>query len=173
MCPEGFMLLGGATWFYDSAPRRADYGSIAALGLCLYLNQLLYILGLQLAGVTLATCLQPSIPVVTVILSMLLGLERVSVMRTTGAPSMRAHSCAHMCCSARMSGRIAPLDSPIAGTCAFSGMHARNELLSGCMRVAQKRPSTSHLSLPVHALALGGLLNVRQLQAQCLRQEGQ
>jgi drug/metabolite transporter (DMT)-like permease len=73
-----------ATSVFHTVPRRADVPAIFALGLCLFLNQLLYILGLNLAGVTLATCLQPSIPVFTAVLSMLCGQEDPSAHRISG-----------------------------------------------------------------------------------------
>ena len=82
----GAMLLIGAQLAYGQRPRRADVAAVAALGGCLFLNQLLYILGLRLAGVTLATCLQPSIPVITAALAMLLRIEHFSPMRASGAP---------------------------------------------------------------------------------------
>ena len=58
---------------------------VAGLGLCLFLNQLLFILGLHLAGMTLAACMQPAIPVFTALLSMLCGQEAASVKRVSGA----------------------------------------------------------------------------------------
>ena len=62
---------------------------VAALGLCLFLNQLLFILGLNLAGMTLAACMQPAIPVFTAFLSMLCGQEAASTKRVSGAYSCR------------------------------------------------------------------------------------
>lgn len=80
------MLLGGAAWLHRATPARGDWVAIGGLGVCLFLNQLLYVLGLNLAGVTLATCLQPSIPVFTVLLCMAVRQEHVSVSRCLGAP---------------------------------------------------------------------------------------
>jgi drug/metabolite transporter (DMT)-like permease len=78
-----------AAALHGAVPARADVAAIAALGVCLFLNQLLYILGLQLAGVTAASCMQPSIPVLTVALSMAARAEAVSALRIAGAPALR------------------------------------------------------------------------------------
>ena len=80
----GSMLLIAATALHRLAPRRADALAVAALGACLFGNQVAYILGLQLAGVTMAACMQPSIPVFTVVISMATGQEASSLARLAG-----------------------------------------------------------------------------------------
>ncbi|NJR41513.1 MAG: EamA family transporter [Akkermansiaceae bacterium] len=67
-----------------TAMKSSHIPLIAALGLCLFLNQLLFILGLHLAGVALAACMQPTIPVFTALLSMLCGQEQASTRRVSG-----------------------------------------------------------------------------------------
>lgn len=54
------------------------------LGLCLWLNQLLYILGIDMSGVVVATCMQPIIPVFTAMLAVALKLEAGSVQKFAG-----------------------------------------------------------------------------------------
>lgn len=46
--------------------------------------QLFYILGIDMSGVMLATCMQPSIPVITVLLGVLFGLEAGSLQKFAG-----------------------------------------------------------------------------------------
>lgn len=46
--------------------------------------QLFYILGIDMSGVMLATCMQPSIPVITALLGVLLGLEAGSLQKFAG-----------------------------------------------------------------------------------------
>ena len=46
--------------------------------------QLFYILGIDMSGVMLATCMQPSIPVITALLGVLLGLEAGSLQKFCG-----------------------------------------------------------------------------------------
>lgn len=86
----GAALLAVATTVYGVVPRRQDLLRIAGLGLCLFLNQLLFILGLFLAGVTLASCMQPTIPVFTSVLSMLCGQEQPSSRRVAGVLRLTA-----------------------------------------------------------------------------------
>ena len=57
---------------------------MAGLGLCLWLNQLLYILGIDMSGVVVATCMQPIIPVFTAMLAVALKLEAGSVQKFAG-----------------------------------------------------------------------------------------
>lgn len=79
------MLTTFATGVQGTTLKPAHIPLVAALGLCLFFNQLLYILGLNLAGVTLAACMQPAIPVFTALLSMLCGQELASTRRVSGA----------------------------------------------------------------------------------------
>ncbi len=50
-------------------PAKRDLLRVAALGLCLYFNQLFYIIGIDLSGVVVATCMQPTIPVFTAMIA--------------------------------------------------------------------------------------------------------
>lgn len=65
-------------------PKRHDLPKVAGLGLCLWLNQLLYILGIDMSGVVVATCMQPIIPVFTAMLAVALGLEAGSLQKFAG-----------------------------------------------------------------------------------------
>ena len=65
-------------------PKRQDLPHIAALGVCLFFNQLLYIIGISLSGVLVATCMQPTIPVFTAMLAVLLKLESGSIQKFLG-----------------------------------------------------------------------------------------
>ena len=55
-----------------------------ALGGCLFLNQLFYILGIDMSGVVVATCMQPTIPVFTAMLAVTMGLEPGSCQKFLG-----------------------------------------------------------------------------------------
>ena len=65
-------------------PKRSDLLHVAALGVCLFFNQLMYILGISLSGVLVATCMQPTIPVFTAMLAVCLRLESGSVQKFFG-----------------------------------------------------------------------------------------
>lgn len=73
------MLLPAGT-----LPKRQDLLHVAALGVCLFFNQLLYILGISLSGVLVATCMQPTIPVFTAMLAVMLKLESGSIQKFAG-----------------------------------------------------------------------------------------
>mmetsp|Transcript_36882 Transcript_36882/g.104088 ORF Transcript_36882/g.104088 Transcript_36882/m.104088 type:complete len:386 (+) Transcript_36882:262-1419(+) len=66
------------------APPLKDIPRFLAIGLTLFLNQLLFICGLNLSGAVMATCIQPSIPVLTVALAVLLGTEEGSLRKLGG-----------------------------------------------------------------------------------------
>lgn len=70
--------------FAGQRPKRHDLTHVAALGVCLFFNQLLYIIGISLSGVLVATCMQPTIPVFTAMLAVLLKLEAGSVQKFAG-----------------------------------------------------------------------------------------
>ena len=55
-----------------------------ALGLWLYFNQLFYIVGIDMSGVVVATCMQPTIPVFTAMIAVLLNLEAGSLQKFIG-----------------------------------------------------------------------------------------
>ncbi|KAK9845426.1 hypothetical protein WJX81_006144 [Elliptochloris bilobata] len=65
-------------------PARKDLLRVAALGLCLYFNQLFYIIGIDLSGVVVATCMQPTIPVFTAAIAVALHLEAGSAQKFAG-----------------------------------------------------------------------------------------
>lgn len=65
-------------------PRRSDLLRVALLGFCLYLNQLFYIMGIDLSGVVVATCMQPTIPVFTAMLAVMLQQESGSWQKFGG-----------------------------------------------------------------------------------------
>jgi drug/metabolite transporter (DMT)-like permease len=56
-------------------PGRMDVVKVLMLGFCMFLSQLLYIMGIELSGVMMASCIQPSVPVFTVLIGILLRLE--------------------------------------------------------------------------------------------------
>ena len=70
--------------FAGVLPKRSDLLHVAALGVCLFFNQLMYILGISLSGVLVATCMQPTIPVFTAMLAVCLRLESGSVQKFCG-----------------------------------------------------------------------------------------
>ena len=65
-------------------PQRHDLWRVLALGLCLYINQLFYIIGIDMSGVVVATCMQPTIPVFTAMIAVMLGLEAGSWQKFGG-----------------------------------------------------------------------------------------
>ena len=70
--------------FAGILPKRSDLLHVAGLGVCLFFNQLMYILGISLSGVLVATCMQPTIPVFTAMLAVCLQLESGSVQKFFG-----------------------------------------------------------------------------------------
>lgn len=67
-----------------AVPRRSDLSHFAIIGTLMYFNQLFYIVGVELSGVVVATCMQPAIPVFTVALTISLGKEPPSVRKSIG-----------------------------------------------------------------------------------------
>jgi drug/metabolite transporter (DMT)-like permease len=65
-------------------PKRQDVLRVMALGMCLYFNQLFYIIGIHMSGVVVATCMQPTIPVFTAMIAVLLNLEAGSLQKFIG-----------------------------------------------------------------------------------------
>lgn len=78
------LLIAAATMTGHWTPHRQHMPRIALLGLFLFLNQGLFIVGLQHAGALLASCLQPAIPTFTHVLAVALGLERCTWMGSAG-----------------------------------------------------------------------------------------
>lgn len=70
--------LTGAAW-----PGQ-DAWSMLALGVCLFISQLMYIKGIELSGVVVATCMQPAIPVFTALLGVSIGTELPSMKKSLG-----------------------------------------------------------------------------------------
>lgn len=79
-------ILLALSWIMagKTAPRRGDLWRVGAMGGAMYLSQLLYILGIELSGVTVATCMQPAIPVFTVLLGIALRMEHGNPRKLTG-----------------------------------------------------------------------------------------
>ena len=73
-------------------PRREHLAALGGLGVCLYLNQLCYIVGIDLSGVLVATCMQPAIPVFTAMLAVLLRYETGSWQKAGGIAAAVAGS---------------------------------------------------------------------------------
>jgi drug/metabolite transporter (DMT)-like permease len=65
-------------------PARQDLWRVVTLGLCLYFNQLFYIIGIDMSGVVVATCMQPTIPVFTAMIAVMVGLEAGSLQKFVG-----------------------------------------------------------------------------------------
>lgn len=77
------MLL--ALRFDAVRPRRKDLPTLAMLGFFgVFLNQLLFIIGLNYTTATNSSILMPSIPVFTVAVAMLMGIERLTLRRAVG-----------------------------------------------------------------------------------------
>ena len=65
-------------------PARQDAARLVALGACMFLSQLFYIIGIELSGVVVASCMQPAIPVFTVLLTIALRMEMASPQKLAG-----------------------------------------------------------------------------------------
>ncbi|CAK0782743.1 hypothetical protein CVIRNUC_005938 [Coccomyxa viridis] len=78
-------IMCAMAWFSSGLlPQRQDLWRVLALGLCLYFNQLFYIIGIDMSGVVVATCMQPTIPVFTAMIAVMLGLEAGSWQKAGG-----------------------------------------------------------------------------------------
>lgn len=73
------LIYAGTTW-----PARHDLWRIALMGACMYLSQLFYIIGIELSGVVVATCIQPAIPVFTAMLGISLQMESAHPQKLLG-----------------------------------------------------------------------------------------
>lgn len=81
----GPVLLGvAATTTSHYLPHREDAVRVMLLGLFLFLNQSLYILGLKSSGALVASCMQPAIPVFTHILAVAARYESTSLQKGAG-----------------------------------------------------------------------------------------
>ncbi|KAL3162391.1 hypothetical protein ABBQ32_010066 [Trebouxia sp. C0010 RCD-2024] len=80
----GPIMCGLAWGFSRTLPKQSDLLHVGALGVCLFFSQLMYILGISLSGVLVATCMQPTIPVFTAMLAVCLQLESGSVQKFFG-----------------------------------------------------------------------------------------
>jgi len=67
-----------------TVPARMDVLKVALLGFCMFLSQLLYIIGIELSGVVVASCIQPAIPVFTVLLGIVLKMESAHPQKLVG-----------------------------------------------------------------------------------------
>jgi drug/metabolite transporter (DMT)-like permease len=79
-------LLFAIAWLLhgNTRPTQSDFYRVIALGFSMFASQLFYIKGIQLSGVVVATCMQPTIPVFTVLLGVLLGMEGLSPRKLAG-----------------------------------------------------------------------------------------
>ena len=81
---EKFWLSNLRTAHAGTLPRKRDLLPITGLGICLYLNQLFFILGIDLSGVVVAACMQPTVPVFTALIAVMLKLEAGSMQKACG-----------------------------------------------------------------------------------------
>ena len=81
---EGTSPRHGHSVAAGTFPKRQDLPKFLGLGLCLWLNQLLYILGIDMSGVVVATCMQPVVPVFTAMIAVALKLEAGSLQKFAG-----------------------------------------------------------------------------------------
>ncbi len=79
-------ILYALAWSYAGAtlPAEADAWRVGLLGVCMFLSQLFYIIGIELSGVVVATCMQPVIPVFTAVLGISLQLEAGNPQKLAG-----------------------------------------------------------------------------------------
>lgn len=67
-----------------SVPVRMDAAKVFFLGFCMFLSQLMYIIGIEMSGVLIASCIQPTIPVFTVLLGIVLNMESAHPQKLIG-----------------------------------------------------------------------------------------
>uniref|UniRef100_A0A061RX60 WAT1-related protein n=1 Tax=Tetraselmis sp. GSL018 TaxID=582737 RepID=A0A061RX60_9CHLO len=72
----------GGTWFPGRS--KVDAFRFALLGFFLFVNQLFFLYGVDLSGVVVATCMQPSIPVFTAGFALVLRMEPYSSTKVFG-----------------------------------------------------------------------------------------
>ena len=79
-------ILYTLAWFSAGSllPALSDCFRVVGLGFCIFASQLLYIFGMGLSGVVVATCMQPAIPVFTILLGVLFKLETASAQKIFG-----------------------------------------------------------------------------------------
>lgn len=67
-----------------SVPHRRDIVRVASLGAFMFTAHIMYIIGIELSGVIVASCMQPAIPVFTVLLGILLQMETANPQKLSG-----------------------------------------------------------------------------------------
>lgn len=79
-------LLYAIAWLSTGVafPAWVDVWRVVGLGACMFFSQLFYIIGIELSGVVVATCMQPAIPVFTVLLGVILQMETASPKKVIG-----------------------------------------------------------------------------------------
>lgn len=79
-------ILYGMSVVYGgySVPSKIDVWRVAGLGACMFASQLLYIIGIELSGVVVASCMQPAIPVFTVLMGIMLHMETANPQKLFG-----------------------------------------------------------------------------------------
>ena len=81
----GPLLYALAFWLTGVyLPMREDMPRVLALGAAMFASQLFYIKGIQLSGVIVATCLQPTIPVMVSMMALTLGMETANPKKLIG-----------------------------------------------------------------------------------------
>eukprot|EP00216_Chloropicon_sp_CCMP2111_P003634 CAMPEP_0198242570 /NCGR_PEP_ID=MMETSP1446-20131203/17728_1 /TAXON_ID=1461542 ORGANISM="Unidentified sp, Strain CCMP2111" /NCGR_SAMPLE_ID=MMETSP1446 /ASSEMBLY_ACC=CAM_ASM_001112 /LENGTH=327 /DNA_ID=CAMNT_0043926091 /DNA_START=265 /DNA_END=1244 /DNA_ORIENTATION=+ len=65
-------------------PQKKHIVHFLGAGFCLFLNQVLFIVGVDLSGAMVATCIQPSQPIITFIVAVLIGQEKIDLNRLLG-----------------------------------------------------------------------------------------
>ena len=66
------------------APLQKHFWHFLAAGFCFFLNQALFIVGVDISGVVVASCIQPSQPIVTLAIAVLVGQERLDTNKCVG-----------------------------------------------------------------------------------------
>jgi len=67
-----------------SVPHRRDIVRVASLGAFMFTAHIMYIIGIELSGVIVASCMQPAIPVFTVLMGILLQMETANPQKLSG-----------------------------------------------------------------------------------------
>eukprot|EP00659_Diplonema_papillatum_P017633 gene17633-27137_t len=93
----GPILLAIALALHPERPKAQDMGRIMACGLCVYANQFCFIVGLKLTDPTTGAVWQPSQPVYTAFLAIMMGYEMLEWRKCLGILSAVAGAAFMVC----------------------------------------------------------------------------
>ncbi len=118
-----------------SVPVRKDAVKVFFLGFCMFLAQLLYIMGIEISGVLIASCIQPTIPVFTAMLGILLKMESAHPQKILGILLAVLGAICMVCCVCFLF---------VSYTVSEVVVHVSSEYILHIMQVSGSVPASSH-----------------------------